>query len=73
MPEKLASGTVTHPLLLGYADTMDKYQGAEPHVTVWLDRPMCPAAGYVALSLVKYDRDYLIDVVVTVDDFVPAR
>ena len=65
---------VYYPLRLGYAGTVYKYQGAElPHVTVWLDRPRCPAAGYVALSRVHYDRDYLIGGVVTCEDFTPAR
>ena len=65
---------VYFPLRVGYAGTIYKYQGAElPHVTVWLDRPGCPAAGYVALSRVKYDRDYLIGGIVTADDFAPAR
>ncbi|CAE7199337.1 pif1 [Symbiodinium natans] len=73
--ENAPTGRVLYfPLRLGYAGAIYKYQGAElPHVTVWLDRPMRPAAGYVALSRVKYDRDYLIGGVVTVDDFVPAR
>ena len=72
--DQLPSGRVVYfPLRVGYAGTIYKYQGAElPHVTLWLDRPGCPAAGYVALSRVKYDKDYLIGGVVTVDDFVPA-
>ena len=65
---------VYFPLRLGYAGTVYKYQGAElDHVTLWLDRPGCPGAAYVALSRVKYDSDYLLGGIVTVKDVVPAR
>jgi len=65
---------VYFPLRLGYAGTVYKYQGAElDHVTLWLDRPGCPGAAYVALSRVTYDSDYLLGGIVTVKDVVPAR
>ena len=65
---------VYFPLRLGYAGTVYKYQGAElDHVTLWLDRPGCPGAAYVALSRAKYDSDYLLGGIVTVKDVVPAR
>ena len=67
-------GRVTYyPVRLGYADTVHKFQGAElPHVTFWPDRAGCPAAGYVALSRVRKDSDYLLAGCVTSDHFVPA-
>ncbi|CAJ1362209.1 unnamed protein product, partial [Effrenium voratum] len=65
--------SVYYPVRVGYAGTIHKYQGAElAHITVWLDRPFCKAAGYVALSRVARDADYLIGGEVTADDFVPA-
>ena len=65
---------VYFPLRLGYEGTVYKHQGAElDHVTLWLDRPGCPGAAYVALSRVKYDSDYLLGGIVTVKDVVPAR
>ena len=67
-------GRVTYySIRLGYADTVHKFQGAElPHVTFWPDRAGCPAAGYVALSRVRKDSDYLLAGCVTSDHFVPA-
>ena len=66
--------SVYYPVRVGYAGTIHKYQGAElAHITVWLDRPFCKAAGYVALSRVARDADYLIGGEVTADDFVPAK
>jgi ATP-dependent exoDNAse (exonuclease V) alpha subunit len=67
-------GRVTYfPLRAGYASTIYKFQGAElSHVTVWLDRPGCPAAAYVALSRVQRDADYLIGGRVTKAHFTPA-
>ena len=63
-----------YPVRVGYAGTIHKFQGAElAHITVWLDRPFCKAAGYVALSRVARDADYLIGGEVTADDFVPAK
>ncbi len=65
---------VYYPVRLGYGSTIYKFQGAElEHVTVWLDRPGVPAAGYVALSRVKKDTDYLIGGIVGCEHFVPAR
>ena len=42
------------------------------HVTLWLDRPFCRAAGYVALSRVRCDEDYLVAGDVTPQHFIPA-
>ena len=44
--DDVPQGRVTYyPLRPGYADTAQKFQGAElPHVTFWPDRPGCPAA-----------------------------
>ena len=42
------------------------------HVTLWLDRPCCRAAGYVALSRVRCDEDYLVAGDVTPQHFIPA-
>ena len=57
----LAGRVTCYPVCLGYADTVHKFQGAElDHVTFWPDRPGCPAAGYVALSSVRKDSDYLL-------------
>ena len=65
---------VYYPLRVGYAATIHKFQGATlDHITLWLDRPNCPAAGYVALSRVRRDSDYLIGGRVTRDHFTPAR
>ena len=68
-------GRVTYyPIRPGYADTVHKFQGAElPHVTFWPDRAGCPAAGYVALSRVRKDSDYVLGGCVTADHFLPAR
>ena len=72
--EEEPGGRVTYyPIRLGYADTVHKFQGAElRHVTFWPDRPGCPAAGYVALSRVRRDADYLLAGCITADHFVPA-
>ncbi|CAK9101303.1 ATP-dependent DNA helicase PIF1 [Durusdinium trenchii] len=65
---------VYYPVRVGYAGTIHKYQGAElQHVTLWLDRKYSPAAGYVALSRVARDEDYLIGGIVTADHFIPAK
>ena len=68
-------GRVTYyPLRPGYADTVHKFQGAElPHVTFWPDREGCAAAGYVALSRVRKDEDYLVGGYIKPEHFVPAR
>ena len=65
---------VYYPVRPGYAGTIYKYQGAElDHVTIWLDRPGCKAAAYVALSRVKKDEDYLLGGVLTPAHFCPAK
>jgi ATP-dependent exoDNAse (exonuclease V) alpha subunit len=73
--DDVPKGRVTYyPLRVGYAGTIHKFQGAElEHITLWLDRKGCPAAAYVALSRVQYDKDYLIGGVVTTGHFVPAK
>ena len=61
------------PVRLGYAGTIHKVQGATvKHITAWLDRPGCRAAGYVALSRIRNDADYLIAGKVTPRTFTPA-
>ena len=61
------------PVRVGYASTIPKIQGATlKHVTIWLDHPWCRAAGYVAMSRVEHDEDYLIAGRVTPQHFVPA-
>ncbi|CAE7473081.1 Pif1 [Symbiodinium pilosum] len=67
-------GYVTaHPMRPGYASTVHKLQGAElEHVTIWLDIPYMKAAGYVALSRVQRDSDYLLGGIVTRKHFLPA-
>eukprot|EP00438_Fugacium_kawagutii_P025226 Skav230239 [mRNA] locus=scaffold1818:72176:74263:+ [translate_table: standard] len=54
-------GYVTaYPVRPGYAGTIHKLQGAElEHITVWLDIKNAKAAGYVALSRVQTDNDYI--------------
>ena len=67
-------GYVTaYPMRPGYASTVHKLQGAElEHVTIWLDIPYMKAAGYVALSRVQRDGDYLLGGIVTRKHFLPA-
>ena len=61
------------PIRCGYASTIQKVQGQTlEHVTIWLDRRGCKAAGYVAMSRVKTDADYLIAGPATPSHFVPA-
>ena len=61
------------PIRIGYASTIQKVQGQTlEHITIWLDRPCCKAAGYVAMARVKSDADYLIAGPVTRRHFVPA-
>ena len=61
------------PARLGYASTVQKVQGQTlPHITLWLDRSHCRAAGYVALSRVRRDEDYLIAGKVRPHHFTPA-
>ena len=44
----------------------------EDHITMWLDKVGCRAAGYVMLSRVGYDGDYLIAGKVCRASFTPA-
>ena len=61
------------PIRAGYASTIQKVQGQTlEHVTIWLDRAGCRAAGYVAMARVRRDADYLIAGRVTPHHFVPA-
>ena len=55
-------GCITcYPARPGYASTIHKLQGAElAHVTIWLDVKHFKAGGYVALSRVQRDTDYLL-------------
>ncbi len=65
--------TTYFPIRLGYASTIHKVQGDEfKHITIWLDVPNMPAAGYTALSRVENSTSYLIGGVVTRQHFVPA-
>ena len=65
---------VHFPFRLGYASTLHKVQGATlPHITLWLDVPNMPAAGYVALSRVGYNAHWRFVGHVTVHHFTPAR
>ena len=44
----------------------------EEHITMWLDKPGCRAAGYVMLSRVASNGDYLIAGPVCRASFTPA-
>ena len=72
--EKVESHDIDYfPIRAGYASTIQKVQGQTlEHVTIWLDRAGCKAAGYVALARVRRDADYLIAGRVTPHHFVPA-
>ena len=62
-----------HPVRLGYAKTVQRLQGQTlDHVTFWPDACGCKAAGYVALSRVRTDKDYLIGGAVVPCMFMPA-
>ena len=62
------------PVRLGYACTIPKIQGATlRHITIWLDRALCRAAAYVAMSRVEHDEDYLVAGCVLPKHFVPAQ
>ena len=66
-------GLQYYPMRPGYASTIMKFQGAElKHVTVWLDRPHCPAAAYTAMSRVKRQSCCLLGGYLTPDHFTPA-
>ena len=68
-------GRVTSfPVRLGYACTIPKVQGATlSHITIWLDRALCRAAAYVAMSRVEHDEDYLVAGHVGPKHFIPAH
>jgi ATP-dependent exoDNAse (exonuclease V) alpha subunit len=64
---------VAYPVRLGYACTVHKIQGATlDHITIWPDAYGCRAAGYVALSRIRNDGDYLLGGILTPSKFVPA-
>ena len=68
------SNVTSFPVRLGYSTTIPKIQGATlPRITIWLDRPGCRAAAYVAMSRVERDDDYLIAGHVAPKHFVPAQ
>ena len=68
------SNVTSYPVRLGYSTTVPKIQGATlPHITLWLDRPGCRAAAYVAMSRVQRDDDYLIAGRVSPKYFAPAQ
>ena len=49
------------PVGVGYACTIPKVQGMTlPHITIWLDKPGCRAAAYVAMTRVPMDDMYFI-------------
>ena len=65
---------VYYPVRPGYASTVGKFQGAElKHVTLYLDCPGVPAAGYTGLSRVATGKDFLIGGAVRKEHFMPAR
>ena len=68
-------GKVLHfPARVGYACTIPKIQGQTlPHITIWLDVPGCPAAGYVAMARVQHDGDYLVAGRICRNSFAPAH
>jgi hypothetical protein len=64
---------VAYPVRLGYACTVHKIQGATlDHITIWPDAYGCRAAGYVALSRIRNDGDYLLGGILKPSKFVPA-
>ena len=75
--ETLHDGTIMRttflPIRVGYAINLHKVQGATlDHVTIWLDIPNVEAAGYVALSRVRHDRDWRFIGWLSTQHFVPA-
>ena len=66
--------TTFFPIRIGYAVNLHKVQGATlDHVTIWLDKGGVEAAGYVALSRVRHDRDWRFIGYLSTHHFVPAR
>ena len=67
------SRTTFHPMRLGYANTLTKLQGATlDSMTLYLDVANIPAAGYVALSRVRYDKQWRFVGHLTRHHFTPA-
>ncbi|CAE7576897.1 pif1, partial [Symbiodinium pilosum] len=67
------SRSTYHPMRLGYANTLTKLQGATlDSMTLYLDVPNIPAAGYVALSRVRYDTHWRFVGYLTQHHFTPA-
>ena len=65
---------LSFPVRPGYASTLHKVQGATlDHITVWLDTPNVPAAAYVAISRVQYDKDWRYVGKPFLHHFTPAR
>ena len=61
------------PIRVGYASTIHKALGGEfKHVTVYMNAPYMPAAGYTALSRVSTSDDYLLGGIIKRRHFVPA-
>ena len=55
-------------------DIIPKVQGATlRHITIWLDRALCRAAAYVAMSREEGDEDYLVAGNVGPQHFIPAQ
>ena len=74
--EELDSGgkVTCYPARPGYASTVHKLQGSElAHITIWLDVKRFKAAGYVALSRVRRDSDYLLGGRLEPEHFLPAH
>ena len=68
------SRVMHYPMRIGYSSTLHKVQGATlDHVTVWLDVANCPAAAYVALSRVEYDKNWRFFGNPGVHHFTPAK
>ena len=68
------SRVMHYPMRIGYSSTLHKVQGATlDHVTVWLDIANCPAAAYVALSRVEYDKNWRFFGNPGVHHFTPAK
>ena len=75
LTEDVEDGRITcYPARPGYASTIHKLQGAElAHVTIWLDVKRFKAGGYVVLSRVQRDTDYLLGGLLEPEHFTPAH
>ena len=62
LTDELEDDRVTcYPARPGYASNIHKLQGAKlSHVTIWLDVRRFKADGYLAMSRVKCDTDYIL-------------